>query len=50
MADYLDKDNREKGFHVTYSGGDYCSELMIDRKTNFVFNCDKNIDFEVRNV
>jgi hypothetical protein len=49
-VDYIDKKQRNKGFKVTYSGGDFCHEEGIDRKSNFIFNCDPSIDFEVRSV
>lgn len=39
---YLDASDPNKGFSLTYSGGDYCFNMMsyIDRSVTFNFNCD----------
>lgn len=49
-TEYLDKDNRHKGYSVVYGGGDFCEEAWMERKTRFEFHCDPNIDFEMRYI
>lgn len=49
-SDYIDLDDKSKGFSVFYTGGDYCSGYDMDRKVKFNFNCDKDVEFEVRSV
>ncbi len=47
-TEYLDKEDRHKGFSVIYGGGDFCEEAWMERKTKFEFHCDPTIDFEMR--
>eukprot|EP00347_Sterkiella_histriomuscorum_P003155 403365383 len=47
-SDYLDQQDRHKGFSVTYGGGDFCDDNWMERKVKFDFHCDPQIDFEVR--
>lgn len=39
-GDYLDKNDRHKGFSVVYGGGDFCEEAWMERKVKFEFHCD----------
>ena len=40
-SDYIDKEDKKKGFFVYYTGGDFCGgDFSLERKTKFVFNCD----------
>ena len=47
-GEYLNENDRHKGFAVVYGGGDFCEEGWMERKTRFEFHCDPSIDFEVR--
>ena len=49
-ADYLDKNDKQKGFSMVYGGGDLCESEWMQRKTQFDFYCDPSIDFEVRTL
>ena len=50
-SDYIDKEDKKKGFFVYYTGGDFCGgDFSLERKTKFVFNCDQEVEFEVKSV
>lgn len=49
-GEYLDSNDRHKGFSIVYGGGDFCEEGWTERKVKFEFHCDPSIDFEMRYI
>ena len=47
-VDYVNSEQREKGFKLTYSNGDKCE--IGPRKITHLFRCSEDIDFEIEDV
>lgn len=49
-SQYIDENEKEKGFQIVYGGGDFCEPFWKSREVLFDFYCDDKIDFEVRTM